>query len=270
MIDGEVWLRSEGVEARILPDAGCRLGSLRAHGLELLRTRGERPEEWGSYPMVPWVGRMGGARFEFAGAVHAFPADAPPHALHGLGYRAVWKQIAGDAGSATFELALTDPWPFAGRVEQTFTIRPDGLTTALRIESAGEAFPAQAGWHPWFRRRLAVGEPLELSFEPAWQEERGPDYLPTGRRIPVAPGPRDDCYGTPGGLDATLLWPGALRLRMTSDCDYTVVYDMPVDHVCVEPETGPPNGLTLPTTHLVRPGEPLIATTTWTWAPLAT
>lgn len=76
MIDGEVWLRSEGAEALILPDAGCRLGSLRVRGLELLRTEGERPAEWGSYPMVPWVGRMGGARFEFDGAIHEFPADA--------------------------------------------------------------------------------------------------------------------------------------------------------------------------------------------------
>ncbi|WP_406288073.1 aldose 1-epimerase [Embleya sp. NBC_00896] len=265
MIDGEVWLRSEGAEALILPAAGCRLGSLRAHGLELLRTGGEHPAEWGSYPMAPWVGRMGGARFEFDGSVHEFPADAPPHALHGLGYRAGWKHMGGDAESAVFELVLDHPWPFAGRIEQTFTVLPDGLVTTLRIESDEATFPAQAGWHPWFRRDLGVGGPLRLSFEPAWQEERGADYLPTGRRIPPVPGPRDDCYGTPGGLDATLEWPGALRLRMTSDCDYTVVYDLPADHVCVEPETGPPNGLVGPTAHLVRPGDPLTATTTWTW-----
>lgn len=161
---------------------------------------------------------------------------------------------------------MTDPWPFAGRVEQTFTLTPDGLTTVLRIESETATFPAQAGWHPWFRRRLGVGGPLELSFTPEWQEERGADYLPTGRRIPPLSGPRDDCYGTPGGVDATLEWPGALRLRMTSDCDYTVVYDLPQAHMCVEPQTGPPNGLVGPAARLVRPGDPLVATTRWAWS----
>ncbi len=270
---GGVWLRSAGAEALILPGSGCRLGSLRAHGLELLRTSAESVGEsvgqsaidWGSYPMVPWVGRMGEARFSFEGREYAVPADAPPHAIHGLGYQATWHQISGDAVSAAFALELKDPWPFGGRVEQTFTVLPDGLVTELRVESTGAAFPAQVGWHPWFRRELGVGGPLELSFAAAWQEERGADYLPTGRRIPptAGPGERDDCFGTPGGVDATLNWPGALRMRLTSDCDYTVVYDLPRDHVCVEPETGPPNGLATAT--VVRPGRPLVATTTWTW-----
>ncbi|MYW06192.1 aldose 1-epimerase [Streptomyces sp. SID3343] len=266
-------MRSEGVDALILPGQGCRLGSLRAHGLELLRTSAPAATDWGSYPMVPWAGRMGGARLSHGRREHVFPADAAPHAIHGLGYRAAWRQIAGDAESASFELLLADPWPFAGRVEQTFTVLRDGLVTELRIEStqagpsAATGWPAQAGWHPWFRRELGVGGPLELSFAAAWQEERGADHLPTGRRMSpptTAVGFRDDCFGTPGGLDATLTWPGALRMRMTSDCDYTVVYDMPRDHVCVEPQTGPPNGLaTLP--RLVEPGRPLSATTAWTW-----
>jgi aldose 1-epimerase len=266
-VGGAVRLRSEGVEALILPGQGCRLGSLRAHGLELLRTWAPSATDWGSYPMVPWAGRMGGARLSYAGSEYAFVADAAPHAIHGLGYRARWRQIAGDAESASFELPLADPWPFAGRVEQTFTVLADGLVTELRVESTEAAFPAQAGWHPWFRRELGVGGPLKLSFAAAWQEERGADHLPTGRRISpptAALGARDDCFGTPGGVDATLTWPGALRLRMTSDCDYTVVYDMPLDHMCVEPQTGPPHGLaTAP--RVVEPGRPLTATTAWTW-----
>jgi aldose 1-epimerase len=264
MIDGEVWLRSEGAEALILPGAGCRLGSLRAHGLELLRTEGTGDADWGSYPMVPWAGRMGGARFTHAGIEYMFEADSAPHAIHGLGYRATWRQIAGDAESAVFELALPEPWPFGGKVEQEFTVLPDGLVMSLRIEADDVAFPAQAGWHPWFRRDLGVGQPLRLGFAPSWQEERGIDYLPTGRRIPPRSGPRDDCFGTPGGLDATLVWLGALRLRMTSDCDYTVVYDMPRDHICVEPQTGPPDGLAS-APRIVQPGKPLAATTAWTW-----
>jgi len=248
----------------ILPEFGCRLGSLRAYGLELLRTEGDSPIAWGGYPMVPWAGRMGGARFEHDGVTHEFPADAPPHAIHGLGHDVPWQWVSGDDTSAVFALDPVESWPFQARVEQRFTVLPDGIEIELRVESAREAFPAQAGWHPWFRRDLGVGEPLRLGFAPAWQEQRGPDHLPTGLRVPPTEGPWDDCFGTPGGLDATLVWPGALRMRMTSDTDWTVVYDMPPDHICVEPQTGPPNGLTtMP--RLVEPGHPLIATTTWTW-----
>ena len=261
---GEVRLRSEGVEASILPESGCRLASLRAYGLELLRTEGDSPMGWGSYPMVPWAGRMGGARFEHDGTMYEFPADAAPHAIHGLGYDTSWRPISCDEVSAVFASDLAGAWPFEARVEQTFTVLPDGIVIELRVESAHAAFPAQVGWHPWFRRDLGVGGPVRLGFAPAWQEERGPDHLPTGRRVPPTAGPWDDCFGTPGGLDATLVWPDALRMRMTSDTDWTVVYDMPPDHVCVEPQTGPPNGLTT-APRLVKPGHPLVATTAWTW-----
>src|SRR3954451_10966660 len=154
-VGGGVRLRSEGVEALILPALGCRLGSLRAHGLELLRTSADSDLDWGSYPMVPWAGRMGGARLSHDGNEHVFPADAPPHAIHGLGHQAPWRPIAQSAESASFELTLAHPWPFAGRVEQTFTVLPDGLVTELRVESTEAAlparggWPAQAGWHPW-------------------------------------------------------------------------------------------------------------------------
>ncbi|CAM5488912.1 Aldose 1-epimerase OS=Streptomyces tendae OX=1932 GN=GUR47_19910 PE=4 SV=1 [Streptomyces tendae] len=51
---------------------------------------------------------------------------------------------------------------------------------------------------------------------------------------------------------------------MTSPEQWAVVYDEQEAAVCVEPQTGPPNGLnTLP--RLVTPLEPLEATTTWAW-----
>jgi aldose 1-epimerase len=68
----------------------------------------------------------------------------------------------------------------------------------------------------------------------------------------------------PGGVDVTLTWPERLELRVTSREEWVVVYDEQSEAVCVEPQTGPPNGLnTLP--RLVTPIEPLEATTTWTW-----
>lgn len=131
------------------------------------------------------------------------------------------------------------------------------------METHGDSFPAQAGWHPWFRRTLD-GSAAVLDFTPGWQEERGDDHLPTGRRIDPRPGPWDDCFGMPDGVDVTVTWPGVLALTVTSPEQWVVVYDEQEDAVCVEPQSGPPNGLnTAP--RLVTPIEPLETATTWTW-----
>jgi aldose 1-epimerase len=65
-------------------------------------------------------------------------------------------------------------------------------------------------------------------------------------------------------VDVTLTWPGQLELTVSSPEQWVVVYDEQEAAVCVEPQTGPPDGLnTRP--RLVTPLEPLEATTTWTW-----
>lgn len=137
------------------------------------------------------------------------------------------------------------------------------------METYGDSFPAQAGWHPWFHRNLgAGGEDVRLDFAPDWQEERGADHLPTGKRIDPLPGPRDDCFGMPHGVLATLTWPGELELKISSRAEWVVVYDEQPEAVCVEPQSGPPNGLnSLP--RLVSPVDPLEISTTWTWRRLS-
>lgn len=68
----------------------------------------------------------------------------------------------------------------------------------------------------------------------------------------------------PDGVDATLTWPGRLELKVTSNAEWVVVYDEQAEAVCVEPQTGPPNGLnTAP--RLVTPIDPLEIRTTWAW-----
>ena len=262
----------------MLPAAGCRLGSLRVAGLELLRqppgvpsaSPADRLLGWGSFPMVPWAGRVGRGVFNNGPVRHRLPTDLlPPHAVHGTGVAAQWRSAAAPTDrEVSFVYDLGDPWPYPGRVTQRFELGPDELRLTLAVETGGTSFPAQAGWHPWFLRRpLGAPDgsaPVELAFEPDWQEERGPDRLPTGRRIDPLPGPWDDCFGMPDGVCATLDWPGLLRLTVTSDCRWVVVFDRLDDALCVEPQTGPPNGLnTLPRS--VTPIDPLEAVTTWHW-----
>ncbi|MFF3675066.1 aldose 1-epimerase [Streptomyces sp. NPDC002120] len=254
-------LSAGGAEVTVDQENGCRISSLRIDGTELLR-QGPR---YGAFPMVPWCGRIENGRFRDGGTVHQMPVNHPPHALHGFGRDAPWRPAGATATEAAFTYDLGEPWPYPGRVTQVFALTEDALTLSLGVETYGDSFPAQAGWHPWFLRDLGTGGgAAELSFEPAWQEERGADHLPTGRRIDPKPGPWDDCFGMPHGVDATLTWPGALELRLTSRAEWVVVYDEESEAVCVEPQSGPPNGLnTLP--RLVTPVDPLEVSTTWTW-----
>ncbi|WP_030662828.1 aldose epimerase [Streptomyces rimosus] len=271
---GQVLLAAGDTEVTVDPANGCRLASLRIGGTEVLR----QGAKYGSFPMVPWCGRIDGGRFRNGGELHQMPLNSPPHAIHGTGRDVAWKTARADTASATFTYDLLDPgaapWPYPGRVTQLVELAEDGgsLTLTMGIEASADSFPAQAGWHPWFLRRLGEegrqSEDVRIDFSAAWQEERGADHLPTGQRIDPRPGPWDDCFGMPDGVDVTLTWPGRLELKVTSRAEWVVVYDEQEAAVCVEPQSGPPNGLnTLP--RLVTPIDPLEISTTWTWRTLS-
>ncbi|WP_128379789.1 aldose 1-epimerase [Streptomyces cavernae] len=261
MSNEPITLTAGDAEVTVLPGNGGRVGSLRVGGVELLR-QGER---FGSFPMVPWCGRTREGRFRDGATVHQLPLNSPPHAIHGTARDGAWRTARTSGTEAVITHDLTDPWPWPGRVTQVFALTEDALTLTMAVEAHGDSFPAQLGWHPWFNRSLGGdGKDVTIAFTAAWQEERGEDHLPTGNRIDPRPGPWDDCFGMPGGVDVTLTWPGRLQLKVTSREEWVVIYDEQEAAVCVEPQTGPPNGLnTLP--RLVTPIEPLEASTTWSW-----
>ncbi|GHJ40044.1 aldose 1-epimerase [Streptomyces sp. TS71-3] len=268
MSSDDVTLTAGDAEATVRPGNGCRIASLRIAGTELLR-QGDR---YGCFPMVPFCGRIGSGQFRDGGAVHQMPLNSPPHAIHGTGRDTAWRTARADADEAVFTYDLADPWPYSGRVTQLVRLTGDSLTLTMSVETYDSSFPAQAGWHPWFLRRLGDGgaqaaggdDEVRIDFAPAWQERKGDDLLPTGERIEPLPGPWDDCFGMPGGVDVTLTWPGRLRMKVASREEWVVVYDEQEAAVCVEPQTGPPNGLnTQP--RLVTPIEPLETTATFSW-----
>ncbi|MEU6243480.1 aldose 1-epimerase [Streptomyces sp. NPDC047024] len=259
MSDEDIVLTAGDAEVVVRPGKGGRVAGLKVGGTELLR-QGER---FGCFPMVPWCGRIRDGRFLDGGVVRQMPLNSPPHAIHGTTRDGAWRTARVSADEAVLTYELTDPWPHPGRVTQIVSLGEDSLTLTMAVETYEDSFPAQIGWHPWFNRTLG-GEGVRIDFTPAWQEERGADHLPTGNRIDPKPGPWDDCFGMPDGVDVTLTWPGQLELKLTSREQWAVVYDEQDAAVCVEPQTGPPNGLnTAP--RLVTPLDPLETSTTWSW-----
>ena len=262
---GRLVLSADGVRVEVCPIEGGRLGSVTVDGHELLVTADQKGTfHWGAYPMAPWAGRIRRGEFTFAGVRHDLPITMPPHAIHGVVHDRPWTVTGPDS----IAIDLDARWPFRGRVSQRFRLDPDGggLEVSMTLE-ADEPQPVAIGWHPWFRRVLVPGdEPVRLAFEPGSMLLRDADGIPTGERVEPPPGPWDDCF-TDLRADPVLEWPGRLRLTVSSSCRWWVVYTMPEAAVCVEPQSGPPDAVTI-APDVVEPGAPMTHLMRWSWARL--
>jgi aldose 1-epimerase len=255
------------------PVLGGRMTSLVVAGHELLVTEGYGPIRWGCYPMAPFAGRIRDGRFEFRRREVELPTNLPPHAIHGTVFERAWSVV----GPGHLTIDLGPDWPFEGRVDERLDLRPDGLDVTLTLE-AEMPMPASLGWHPWFRRHLCgtperpmPGSPeVVLDFRPGRMLVRGDDGLPTGAWTVPGPHPWDDCFADLAA-PPRVTWPDVLAIELTATADYWVVYDEPVEGICVEPQTEPPDFVNVPAgggpPTIVEPGRPLTATMSWRWAP---
>ncbi len=260
MTTDEIVVRAGAVRAAMATDGG-RLTSLEVDGLELLVGPGTDPLLGGSYPMVPWAGRVRHGRFTFDGHDHQLPVVVPPHAIHGTGFLQPWTLHAG-----SLRTELGPPWPFAASVAQDIELHDDRLLLRLTL-TAAERQPAMLGWHPWLRRTLAidgetVGSEAELLVEPVEMFELDDELIPTGTVVAPSPPPWDNCFVL--AADPVVRWPGRLELELRSDCRYWTIYSKPTDAICVEPQTDVPDAFNR-NPFVVEAGEELSATFELTW-----
>jgi aldose 1-epimerase len=263
-------LSAPGARIELDLDLGGRAVSWRVGDSELLAARGPGPVEHGMYPMAPWPGRLRGNRVVLDGVAHPLPPTFQGWAIHGTVLAAPMSVTAFESDAtgarAVLEAPLGPAWPRAGLVRQVWDLRAGVLHTLLSVESRAGRFPAEVGWHPWFRRRLDRGGDLVVDLPATGVLERGPDHLPTGlvRDPAEVTGPYDDAFVVPDGR-AVLTWPGALRLDVDADVGWYVLFDQLPDLVCVEPQSGPPDGLGTGA-FVVSPGTPRTATAAWRWS----
>jgi aldose 1-epimerase len=227
------------------PHQGGRLSSLVVRGRELLVQPAEvddDPTLWGLYPMVPWAGRVRDGRFTFDGVEHHLPLDAPPHALHGVGYTSAWHEVDPAA------LRLDLDWPLGGWAEQQLELTASALTLRLTVGNEVRTMPAVIGFHPCFRGGAeAVFQPTEM-----WQRD---DFgIPDGRLVPVTSGPWDDAFEVHDPL--RVVWPD-LELTLTAETTTWVVYDHDPRLTCVEPQTDAPDAFNRRRPTTVGPAQPL-------------
>ena len=124
-------------------------------------------------------------------------------------------------------------------VAQRFDLDDTGLTTTMKVTAAERAFPVSFGWHPWFRK------PASLEFAPLAMYRRDAIGLPTGELVVPSDGPWDDCFVAGGPIGLVYDRERASHVTVDSDCDHWVVYDHPLHATCVEPQSGPPDSVTI-------------------------
>jgi aldose 1-epimerase len=263
-------LESGAARLVVAPERGGRIMALSVDGLDLLVTPDVDDHNFGCFPMAPWAGRIRHGSFDFDGQRYQLPLNNPPHAIHGTARDHPWQED----GEGVISASLDHPWPFGGRVVQRFGLAPDALHLTMEVHAAGESMPVSCGWHPWWSRNTARGEPLQVDLEVGAMYQKDEDGIPDGSLVAItAPGGTpvpdpfvsyDDCFTQLGDRPAVLRWPGAISVTLETSCPCVVVFDEPEHAICVEPQSHPPDAFNLGPT-VVRPGEPLVATASWSW-----
>lgn len=266
--DRLVTLSADDISVVIDLQLGARAVSWTVDGEELLGAVSTDPVEFGMYPMAPWSGRLRDNAVVVDGQLHPLPVTYGPWALHGTALAQVAHLVevdqSPDEGRLSARLDAHPGWPWPMSVVVDWWVKPAAITTSIRVHSHEGSFPVVLGWHPWFRRRLSRGRPLEWSLDATGRLVRGADHLPTGEIAPytTADGPFDDAFRA---TNARIRWPDALSIDVSSG-GWFVIYDERPDLVCVEPQNGPPDGLS--TGHGTEPtwatvDRPVEFTTVW-------
>lgn len=235
----------------IAPRAGGRLARVAFGGVDWLvghDAHNAGTIAWGSFPMLPWAGRIRHGRFDFQGQHYQLPVDLGAHAIHGVGLGLSWRVEEQTSTYAELSLRLPEDtrWPFGGRACQRIEAGPRQLNLTLTLTAGSQAMPATFGWHPWFRK------PDRFDFHPDAfypRDVEGIAELPL--RDPL-PGPWDDCFVN---REPVRLYREGQCLQLSSDCDHWVVYDEPTYATCVEPQSGPPDAFNLGLANVIEPCE---------------
>ncbi|MEW5976093.1 MAG: aldose 1-epimerase [Acidobacteriota bacterium] len=184
---------SRSLEARISPEAGNNLFSLKIGETELL----EQPAELSGLPGVrygipilfPTPNRVRESRFVFAGRSFSFPANERTHFIHGLVHSAKWQA---DSPTVTPDGVVLNTWldwnaslatfslfPIRHRLTVSYLLKPEGVRIGFAVLNLEETpLPFGFGLHPYFR---ILGQRSETRlFVQAQKHMQAEGRLPTG------------------------------------------------------------------------------------------
>ena len=233
-----------------------------------------KPSHWGAFPQAPWTNRIRNGRFRLFGVDHQLdtnhvdqPATGGPeqhHAIHGTVYARPWTMHSCSATTVTATCPIDTRlgWPYPGTATHRVTLAADAVHCELSVAFDGApdppAMPAEIGWHPWFVK------PERLDFDPVAMYAKDDTDMFVGELIEPTAGPWDDCFVCVEPITLHYDRPSVSAVTITSDCDHWIVYDKPEQATCVEPQSGPPDAVTI-RPRLITPDQPLRRTLRISW-----
>lgn len=243
------------------PINGGRATAWYKDDLQILGEQGDHPLIGGWYLMAPWAGRIKNNQVSFNGKSYPQEINFQQWAIHGTVAFSPGK-IQNQSDFAVEILHETnDKWPIKMQVLQRWSIANNFLKCYASISTEQAEFPAQLGWHPWFKRQLTKGKIAKFGIEAESQYKKDENNFTLNETQPIGIPPFDDAFVVTSGK-GFIEWPEALRIDFSSDVDTFVIYDELEDFFCIEPQTGPPDDVNH-AKHLVSPGAPVAASVKW-------
>jgi aldose 1-epimerase len=255
---GTVVLQCESALVCVDPARGGAIRDFTWHGLDVLRSTpadaGDDPLDVACFPMVPYVNRVAGGRFDYRGqTVQLTPNwSGDPHPLHGQGWRTSWDVVSASDSSASLRFeGGGNEWPWRYCSEQRFELGPNSLWVELSVENLSDTpMPAMLGLHPYFGD--AAHARLQAQLPRIWltdaaaiplEEAQTPFRCRFEDSRAMAEVELDHCFSGWNGV-ASLRWPDRVVTIHAAQCNYLHVYaPAGKDFFCVEPQTAPPGAL---------------------------
>ena len=254
-------------EAEILPARGVRVMSLRWMGKPVLREPAS-PAELEVNPMLygmPFLfppNRTDGGRFSFEGNEYRLPINEPARGnhIHGLFADAPFSVTDICRYSLVSVQDNTGKWfPFSCRIEMRDTLSERGFQRETFIRNTGSGrMPVEIAFHTTFAEPGAVKIPLSLRWETDGR------YLPTGRMLPLTVFEEELCRGAERHKETISgFYTAAAHTAQIGRLSYTVSENFTdwvlfngggQEWLCIEPQSGPVNGLNRPDCRVLEPG----------------
>jgi aldose 1-epimerase len=192
----DIILRSSSLQLAISPSVGGSIARFEwladgGQAFALMRgchSKSDNVLEAASFPLVPFVNRIRGSRFNFRGrqVVLAPNMAGDASVLHGQGWLSPWTVVF--ANEAEAELAFAHQageWPWAYAARQHFALDEGALTVRLSCRNmAPEPMPCGLGQHPYF----PCGPETRIDARVAYVWEIDEQVLP------VAKVPAEGCF----------------------------------------------------------------------------
>lgn len=186
--------RRKSLEARISPDAGSNLYSLKVDAVELL----VQPDSVAQLPgfrygfpvLYPTPNRVRDSKFTFGGHSYSFSPNDRSHFIHGLVHSLRWQCAApaSDAEGVTLKTWLDwnaafpgfQIFPVTHRISLTYRLNREGVKISFTVENQDDKLlPFGFALHPWFQ---ILGTRAETFLQvPAQKHMKAEGLLPTGK-----------------------------------------------------------------------------------------